>query len=237
VAIQGPQAGARPPIRTAPGRRCPSHPEHPPPMKLYYAPGACSMGIHILLEEIGAPYEAVKLDIRGGESQRPPFNTLNPKGKVPTLQRDDGSVITEYPVIATYLARTNPAANLLPTDPEAELRGAEAMDYCVATLHMQGFSRMFRPANFAPSEADHDAVKARGREILERGYALLDHQLAGKDWIAGSYSMADSAVFYVTYWGAKRMGMALPPNLAAHFARMMARPAVQRMIAREGLAD
>ena len=205
-------------------------------MKLFYAPGACSMGIHILLEEIGAPYEAVKLDIRGGESQRPPFSDLNPKGKVPTLQRDDGSVITEYPVIAHYLARTNPAAGLLPADSEAEMHGAEAMDYCVATLHMQGFSRLFRPANFTPNEADHDAVKARGREIIEKGYALLDKQLAGKDWIAGPYSAADSAVFYVSYWGAKRMGMTLPPNLAAHFDRMMARPAVQRMLAAEGLA-
>ncbi len=204
-------------------------------MKLFYAPGACSMGIHILLQEIGAPYEAVKLDIRGGESQRPPFSDLNPKGKVPTLQRDDGSIVTEYPVIAHYLARTNPATGLLPADSEAEMRGAEAMDYCVATLHMQGFSRLFRPANFTPNGADHDAVKARGHEIIEKGYALLDKQLAGKNWIAGPYSAADSAVFYVSYWGAKRMGMTLPPNLAAHFDRMMARPAVQRMIAAEGL--
>ncbi len=205
-------------------------------MKLYYAPGACSLGIHLLLEEIGKPYEAVKLDIRSGESQRPPFSDLNPKGKVPTLQRDDGSVVTEYPVIAHYLAKANPDAGLLPADAEAELRGAEAMDYCVATLHMQGFSRVFRPGNFAPSEGDHEAVKARGREILEKGYALLDKQLAGQDWIAGSYSIADSAVFYVSFWGAKRIGMTLPPNLAAHLERMLARPAVQRMMAAEGLA-
>ncbi len=205
-------------------------------MKLYYAPGACSLGIHVLMEEIGKPYEAVKVDIRGGENQRPPFIEINPKGKVPTLQRDDGSVVTEYPVIAHYLAKANPEAGLLPTDPEAELRGAEAMDFCVATIHMQGFSRLFRPSNFAPNEADHDAVKARGREIMEKGYALLDKQLAGKEWIAGSYGIADSAVFYVSFWGAKRMGMTLPPNLAAHFERMMARPAVQRMMAAEGIA-
>lgn len=205
-------------------------------MKLYYAPGACSMGIHLLLEEIGKPYEAVKLDIHGGETQRPPFSELNPKGKVPTLQRDDGSVVTEYPVIAHCLAKANPSAGLLPADAEAELRGAEAMDYAVATIHMQGFARLFRPGNFTPNEAGHDAVKARGREMIEKGYALLDKQLAGKEWVAGSYSIADSAVFYVSYWGAKRMGMTLPPNLLAHFDRMMARPAVRRMLAAEGLA-
>ena len=167
---------------------------------------------------------------------RPPFIDLNPKGKVPTLQRDDGSIITEFPVIAHYLAKANPSAGLLPSGEEAELRGAEAMDYAVATIHMQGFARLFRPGNFSSNEAEHEAVKARGREMIEKGYALLDKALAGKEWIAGSYSIADSAVFYVSYWGAKRMGMTLPPNLAAHFERMMARPAVQRMLAAEGLA-
>jgi glutathione S-transferase len=204
-------------------------------MKLYYAPGACSIGIHALLEEIGKPYEAVRLDIRAGDTQKPPFTDINPKGKVPTIQRDDGVVITEYPVIAHYLAKTNPQAGLLPKSEDAELAAAQAMDFCVATIHMQGFSRLFRPANFAPSEADHEAVKARGRELIEKGYALMDKQLDGKDWIAGDYSMADSALFYVEFWGAKRMGMQLPPNLAAHLERMLARPAVKRMLEQEGL--
>ena len=204
-------------------------------MKLFYAPGACSIGIHALLEEIGKPYEAVRLDIRAGDTQKPPFSEINPKGKVPTLQRDDGKVITEYPVVATYLARANPDARLLPQSEDAQLEAAEAMDYCVATIHMQGFSRLFRPANFAPSEADHEAVKARGRELVEKGYALLDRQLEGRDWIAGAYSMADSALFYVEYWGGKRMGMQLPANVAAHLERMLARPAVQRMLEQEGL--
>lgn len=205
-------------------------------MKLYYTPGACSIGIHVLLEEIGKPYELVKLDLKGGEQTRPPFSELNPKGKVPTLQRDDGSVITEFPVIAHYLAKANPGAGLLPKSEEAELRGAEAMDYCVATIHMQGFSRLFRPANFASDEAGHEAAKARGRELVEKGYAIVDKMLAGKEWVAGSYSIADSALFYVEHWGARQMGMQLPPNLAAHFDRMLARPAVQRTLQQEGLA-
>jgi glutathione S-transferase len=205
-------------------------------MKLFYAPGACSMGIHLLLEEIGKPYELSKLDIRGGENLRPPFSEINPKGKVPTLMRDDGSVLTEYPVIAHYLAKANPGAALLPDAKEGELRAAEAMDYCVATIHMQGFSRLFRPSNFSPNEADHDAVKARGKELVEKGFAVMDKGLAGKDWLGGEYSIADSALFYVSYWGAKRMGMTLPANVARHFERMLARPAVKRMLEQEGLA-
>ena len=204
-------------------------------MKLHYAPGACSLGIHVILEEIGKPYDLAKLDIKGGDTQRPPFTDLNPKGKVPTLQRDDGSVVTEYPVIAAYLAKTNPDAGLMPTDPETELRAAEAMDYVVSTIHMQGFTRLFRPSYFSPNEAEHDAVRARGRELIEKGYAILDKQLEGREWIAGPYSIADSAVFYVAFWGAKRMNMQLPANLAAHFERMLARPAVQRTMQQEEL--
>ena len=203
-------------------------------MKLFYAPGACSMGIHIVLEEIGKPYELSKLDIHGGENYRPPFSELNPKGKVPTLQRDDGSVVTEFPVIAYFLATSNPEAGLLPKSGEAEMRGAEAMDYCVATIHMQGFARQFRPSNFSPDEATHDKVKAQGREMALKGFGIMDKRLAGKDWVAGEYSIADSAMFYVAFWG-KRVGMDLPPNVAAHLGRMMTRPAVQRMMEQEGL--
>ena len=188
------------------------------------------------LEEIGKPYVAEKLDIRGGAQHTPEFQAINPKGKVPTLQRDDGSVITEYPVIAHWLAENNPDAHLWPADKEAALVAAEVMDFCVATVHMQGFSRLFRAANFAPSEADHDKVKARGVEIIEKSFGILAKGLEGKDWVAGTYSVADSALFYVEYWGAKRMGMTLPAPLAAHLDRMLARPAVQRMMTAEGLS-
>ena len=91
-------------------------------MKLYYAPGACSIGIHVLLEEIGKPYEAERVNLQQGEQYKPDFTTVNPKSKVPTLARDDGSVLTEYPAIAYWLARTNPFANLLPDDVDLQAR-------------------------------------------------------------------------------------------------------------------
>ncbi len=205
-------------------------------MKLFYLPGACSMGIHIVLEEIGKPFEAVKLNLREVPADRTRLDTINPKGKVPTLVRDDNQVVTEFPVIAAYLAETNPEAHLQPADKEAALRAAEAMDFCVSTIHMQGFSRMFRPANFTPNEADHEAVKARGKELMEKGFTVLAKALGTQDWIGGTYSVADAAMFYVEYWAARRMGMTLPAPLAAHLDRMLARPAVQRMLATEGLA-
>lgn len=203
-------------------------------MKLYYMPGACSIGIHVILEEIGAPYELEKLDFQSQQQYASDFKAINPKSKVPTLMRDDGSVLTEFPAIATWLARSYPDKGLLPGDLEGETRALEAMDYVVATLHMQGFGRLFRPGNFTPNEADQDKVKARGREIFETGIQLMDKALAGKDYLLGSFSIADAALFYVEFWAAARMKMELPPNCAAHYERMKARPAVKKVMADEG---
>jgi glutathione S-transferase len=154
---------------------------------------------------------------------------------VPTLVRDDGSVLTEYPAIAFWLARTNPEKKLLPDDADAQARMIEAMDYAVATLHMQGFTRIFRPANFTPNPEDEDKVKERGKELVEKGFAVMDKTLAGKDYLVGSFSVADSALFYTEFWGAKRMNMKLPANCEAHLNRMLARPAVKKVMQQEGL--
>ena len=204
-------------------------------MKFFYAPGACSMGIHILLEEIGKPYEAVAISLREGDQFKPAFVAVNPKSKVPALVRDDGSLLTEFPAIAFWLARANPRAGLLPDDAESQARALEAMEYATATIHMQGFSRVFRPARFAPSEADAEAVSARGREIIAAGMQNLDRSLAGRDYLLGGFSIADAALFFVEFWAAERLGMTLPPNVAAHFARMKTRPTVARVMQREGL--
>jgi glutathione S-transferase len=204
-------------------------------MKLYYAPGACSIGIHVLLEEIGKPYEAERVNLQQGEQYKPPFTDVNPKSKVPTLARDDGSVLTEFPAIAYWLARTNPSAHLLPDDVDQQARALELTDYAVATIHMQGFGRQFRASNFTPSAADEETVKARGKEIATKGFALLNKALEGKDYAVGTFSIADPAIFYTEFWS-KRVGLSLPANCAAHLDRMLARPSVQRVMQQEGLA-
>ena len=65
--------------------------------------------------------------------------------------------------------------------------------------------------------------------------ALIDESLAAKDWIAGDFSLADPALFYVSYWAAARLKTGLPPNVGKHFARMMDRPAVRKALEDEGL--
>jgi glutathione S-transferase len=204
-------------------------------MKLFYAPGACSIGIHVLMEEIGKPYEGVAVNLRDGAQYKPEFTSVNPKSKVPTVVDDAGTIRTEFPAIAYWLARTNPYANLLPDDIEQQAKVLELMDYCVATIHMQGFGRLFRSSNFSPNASDEAAVKARGTEIAEKGFATLDKALAGKEYAVGKFSIADSAVFYVEFW-AKRVSIPLPSNCAAHLDRMLARPSVERTMKAEGLA-
>ncbi len=204
-------------------------------MKLFYAPGACSVGIHILLEEIGEPYEAAAINLREGDQFRPAFRALNPKSKVPALVREDGSLLTEFPAIAFWLARSHPAAKLLADDIETQTRALEAMEYVTATVHMQGFSRLLHPERFAPGEADVERVVARGREIVAAGFQAFDQALADKEYLLGAFSIADAALFFVQFWGVRRLGMTLPSNLAAHFDRILARPAVGRVLQREGL--
>lgn len=202
-------------------------------MKLFYSPGACSLGIHVLLEEIGKSYETEQVDLRTPVAERG-LSQANPKSKVPTLQRDDGSVLTEFPAIAFWLARSNPQAELIPHDVEGQTRVLEATDYCVATLHMQGFSRMFG-ARRAATPAEQEAMTAQGREIATRALNQLNAQLDGRTWLAGAYSFADMALFYCCTW-APHFGVELPANVAAHFGRMKARPAVQAALSQEGLA-
>ena len=142
---------------------------------------------------------------------------------------------TEFPAIAYWLARTNPFANLLPDDIDQQARALELLDYAVATIHMQGFGRQFRPSNFTPSAADEETVKTRGKELATKGFALLDKALEGKEYAVGKFSIADAAIFYVELWS-RRVGLPLPANCAAHLDRMLARPAVQRVMQQEGLA-
>ena len=139
-------------------------------MKLYYAPGACSIGIHVLLEEIGKPYQLEPVNLREGAQFKPPFTGVNAKAKVPTLERDDGSILTEFPVIARWLA----ARTAGEFDPEG--RGGRHPGDGGDGIHRRhhacpGLYALFRTERFAPSQSDHEAVKAAGREIVEKGFA------------------------------------------------------------------
>ncbi|MDO8926749.1 MAG: glutathione S-transferase N-terminal domain-containing protein [Sideroxyarcus sp.] len=202
-------------------------------MKFYMTPGSCSTGIHILLEELELVFEVTLVNLLAGDHLRPENLAVNPKATIPTLVRDDGSAITEFQAIAWWLARAYPKAKLLPDDIEGEVRVIETLDYVVGTIHGQGYTRIFTTENYSTNKAEHEAIQARGREIVDKGLALMDGVLAGKEYVAGSFSIADAALFYVEFW-ADKIKIELPPNCLAHYQRMLQRPAVRRVLMEEG---
>ncbi|MDD2686255.1 MAG: glutathione S-transferase N-terminal domain-containing protein [Gallionella sp.] len=202
-------------------------------MKFYMTPGSCSTGIHILLEELELVFEVYLVNLMAGDHLKPENLAVNPKATIPTLVRDDGSSVTEFQAIAWWLARSYPKAGLLPAGIENEVRIIETLDYVVGTMHGQGYTRIFTTANYSPNAAEHEAIQARGREIVSKGFVLINELLEGKEYVVGTFSIADAALFYVEFW-ADKIKLTLPPNCLAHYQRMLQRPAVRRVLAEEG---
>jgi len=204
--------------------------------KFYMTPGSCSTGIHILLEECGLVFEAYIVNLLAGDQYKKDYLAINPKGSVPALVLDDGSALTEFSAIAWWLARSYPKRQLLPETIEGEVRVLGLMNYAVHTLHAQGFARIFTTERFSPNTAEHETVKAQGRQIIDQGFAIVNRELAGREYVAERFSIADAALFYVEFW-AERTGIPLPENCQAHYRRMLTRPAVRQVLAEEGYSS
>jgi glutathione S-transferase len=202
-------------------------------MKFYLTPGSCSTGIHILLEELELIFEVQLVNLMAGDQNSPEYLAVNPKASIPTLVRNDGSVLTEFQAIAYWLARSHPKAQLLPGDADGDARAIELMDYAVGTIHGQGFARIFTTNRFAPNPADFEAVKAQGQSIVEQAFAVLDRALPAQGYALGAFSIADAALFYVEFW-ADKIGMDLPENCRQHYRLMLSRPVVRRVLMEEG---
>lgn len=202
-------------------------------MKFYMTPGSCSTGIHILLEELELPFEVYLVNLMAGDQFKPEYLAINPKSTIPTLVRDDGSPITEFQAIAWWLARSHPKAKLLPDDIVSEARVLETLDYVVGTIHGQGYTRIFTTSNYSDNEAEHEQIKKRGYEIVEKGLAVMNDLLSGKEYVVDRFSIADAALFYVEFW-ADKIKLDLPANCLAHYQRMLTRPAVRQVLLEEG---
>ncbi len=181
-------------------------------MKLYMTPGSCSTGIHIILEELDEMFEAYVVNLPAGDHLKPDYVAINPKSTIPTLVRKDGTALTEVQAIAYWLARAYPRARLWPQDAESESRAIEAMAYIVGTVHGQGFARIFATGTFTRNPADHEAVRELGRDIVGKGFGILNDALGAKAYLTGGFSVADPVLFYVEFW-ADKLNIALPGNL------------------------
>ena len=202
-------------------------------MKFFMTPGSCSTGIHILLEELELTFEVHIVNLLAGDQNAPDYLAMNPKASIPVLVRDDGSALTEFQAIAYWLARSYPKAQLLPGQVDADSRAIELMDYVVGTIHGQGFARIFTTDKFTPNPDDYAAIKAAGRNLVEKGFTILNQNLPAQGYALGEFSIADAALFYIEFW-ADKTAIALPDNCRRHYQLMLSRPVVRRVLMEEG---
>lgn len=202
-------------------------------MKFFMTPGSCSTGIHILLEELDLVFQVELVDLLKGDNLKDEYVALNPKANIPLLITEHGQAITEFQAIAYWLARSNPRAKLIPENLDDEVRMFEIMDYVVATLHMQGFARIFTTDKFTPNKADYEKVKERGKEIIGKGFTVMEKLISGDPWVVNTFSIADAALFYVEFW-ADRTDIPMPPKCKKHFDSMLQRLKVRQVLQEEG---
>lgn len=194
-------------------------------MKLYDFPGSCSIGIHALLEESGVPYDIEVVNLASFAQRSVDYKSVNPKGKVPALLRDDGTVLTEFPAIAFWLAKTFPQAQLIGTTLEEKTRALELLDYIVGSVHMRGITFVIMPMKFLPNDENaQETLREFGRNEVINGLAALSETLGDKPYLLGDFTIADSALFYLLRM-AQESGISLPANLEACLDRLSNRPA------------
>ena len=201
-------------------------------MKLFLKPGSCSLASHIVLEELGRPYETEAVDLaKKVTASGADFWAINPKGYVPALLLDDGDLLTEGSAILQYLADQVPELNLAPANGSKARYQLQSWLAFIGTEVHKNFTPFFNPA--ATPE-----MKELARANLQRRLGYINDQLAGGDFLMGStYSVADAYLFTVVGWAKfVQLDLSAWPHLIAFQGRVAARPATQRALKAEGLA-
>lgn len=211
-------------------------------MKLYLSPGACSMAIHVLLEELGQPFEIAVVSVQRGETGHPSFLARNPKGRVPVLELEDGTIITELIAIVAYLHLRFPAQKLVPLEPVTAARVWEWLSWLGSEVHSRSFGAIWRPERFTQDQQARASVKHAGRISVVEQFAMieakLDHESGG--WAVGTGPTCVDPLLLVYYqWGRWiQLDMRTRyPAWTSHTERMLRRPAVRRVLEREGLDE
>jgi glutathione S-transferase len=205
---------------------------------LYYSPGACSLAVHIALEELNKPYQLQLTSIPDGATASPEYLATNEKGRVPALLVDD-VVITETPAILLFLAYENPGSKLVPAGAYGLARCVEWFNWLSSTLHAVAFSQIWRSARFVPDGEPLESTIAKGRSNALDAYEYIEQKLRGRTWaVADAYSCVDSYLLVFYRWG-NRIGIDMRskfPVFTAHAQRVCDRPAVRAVLAREGVS-
>ncbi len=202
-------------------------------LKLYYAPGSCALASHIALEDAGADYETVRVDFSASEQQSAAYLAINPKGRVPSLVTDNGT-LTETPAVLAYIAQTYPNAALAPVSDAFEFaRAQEFNSYLCSTVHVAHAHRG-RGHRWADDPAAIAEMQRKVPESVLGAFQLIEDGMLAGPWVLGeAYSICDAYLYTVARWlegdgidPARQL-----PRVADHRARMEARRAVKQVLA------
>lgn len=208
-------------------------------LKLYHSPGACSMACHIALEETGAPFEPVPVLLAKRQNREPAYLAVHPRGFVPVLELDDGQRLTEAAAILLHVARRFPEARLLPEAGSLEeARVVEWLMWLTNTVHV-AYACLWRPERFTDDPAARAALVEEAKDRIDALNRTIEPRLGEGMFTAGaSYSVADPFLLVFFRW-ARRIGLEPAeryPVWTAWARRMESRPAVARVLAREGVS-
>jgi glutathione S-transferase len=202
-------------------------------MKLYFSPGACSLAPHIVLREIGLPFDLEQVNFNTKQTASgDDYQAINPKGYVPALQFDNGQVLTEVAAIVQYLGDKVPEKNIVPPVGSMErYRLMEWLNFIATELH-RTFSPLFRPGT-------HEETKTAVRQLLTHRFEFVAKQLESSDYLIGKhFTVADAYLFTVLSWAPYvKFDLTPWPVFGTYQARMAQRPAVQAALAAEGLTN
>jgi glutathione S-transferase len=200
-------------------------------MKLYYAPAACSLAVHIALRELGLASGFVKVDLATHRTEAgDDYFAINPRGYVPLLELDDGSRHTEVAALLQHLAEREPARGLLPAQGRERLEVLQWLTFVSSELH-----KVFSPWLWHKETAD--STRQAVKQKIAARFAELDRHLEHRAFLAGeAFTVADAYAFTIVRWAPMLgIGLAPYPRLAAYLERVAQRPAVRAALEMEGL--
>lgn len=203
--------------------------------KLYYSPGACSLAVHVALNECGAKFEAVNTAIGEGKNKTPEFLKLNPRGQVPVLV-DGETPIREGGAILTYLLDKEKSA-LLPSAGLARATALEWLMWCNASLH-PAYSRIFWLNRVVQDEAQKKTLLSAARDVINSYWEEAETRLGKQPFLAGEQcTMADILLTVIADWnGWLPEPIKFGPNVSRVLRAVSQRPAYQKALAAEGIA-
>jgi len=200
-------------------------------LKLYYAPGTVALASHITLAESGADYTTERLDFKTNQQNSPEYLAINPKGRVPSLVTDHGT-LTETPAMLVYIAQSFPKAKLAPFDDAYTFAQMQSFNsYLCSTVHINHAHKMRGP-RWATQESSFADMKAMVPKTMAACFKLIEQKMFRGPYVMGDqFTICDPYLYTLSTWlEGDSVDINATPKIADHFKRMSDRPAVRKVM-------